>query len=109
MFVLSRSTACAAWAQANTTREIAGAVSVAAATEFSLMPVAEHIESIPAPIDAMALDKAIPDLHDLDQVHLVAVWRRAWVFPGQYAAVGEKSLLEALPLRRVGLEHFCNE
>ena len=33
----------------------------------------------------------------------------ARIFPGQHAAVGEKALLEALALRRIGLEHPGDE
>src|SRR5258708_14937494 len=57
----------------------------------------------------MALDQAIFDLHDLDQVHLVAVRRGPRIFPGEHTTVGEEALLEAFALRRIGLKYPGDE
>src|SRR6185312_3489737 len=73
------------------------------------MAVPEHVQRKPAPIDAVAPDQTVLDLHDLDKVHLLAFRRGAWIFPGQHAAVAEEALLETLALRWVGLEHLCDE
>src|SRR5262249_43288381 len=74
-----------------------------------LMAVAQHVQRIPAPIDAVALDMAVLDLHDLHEVHLLSVGGLPGVFPRQYAAVGEEALLESLALRRIGRENLRDE
>src|ERR1700744_6293031 len=76
---------------------------------FLLMAVAQYVERIPAPVDAMAADQAVLDLHNFHQLHLLAIGCRARIFPGHDPPVGEEALLEALALRRGGLEHARDE
>src|ERR1700739_2583303 len=93
----------------STAKESAAGVCDSISPAFLLMAVVQHIQGVPAPVDAVTPDQAVLDLHDLDEIHLVAIGRDARIFPGHDAAIGEKSLLEALALRRVGLEHARDE
>lgn len=58
----------------------------------------------PAPINAVALNQAIFDLHDFSEVHLVAIGCRSWIFPHQDVAVGEDRIAVRFSLVRLVLE-----
>src|ERR1700704_5283941 len=51
----------------------------------------KDLDTEPAPIDAVAVDQPILDLHHLDEIHLLAVRRRARIFPHQLLAIGEET------------------
>jgi hypothetical protein len=40
---------------------------------LAVLAVLEHADRLPSPIDAMVGDETVGDLHDLDDVHLLAV------------------------------------
>jgi hypothetical protein len=58
----------------------------------------QQLEAKPPPIDPVAIDQPVPDLHHLNEVHLLAVRLRAWIFPHQRTPVGEEPF--AIPLTR---------
>ena len=57
----------------------------------------------------MMPDEAIPELHDLDEIELLAVGADSGIFPDQPVAVGEEAMAMALPLRRLGTEDLLHE
>ena len=46
--------------------------------------------TVPTPIHTVPPDQAVLDLHRFDEVHLIAIGRRAWTLLDQLAAVGEE-------------------
>lgn len=54
-------------------------------------------------------DQAIADLHDLDDVQLIAVGGLAGVVPGHPAPISEKPTLEPAPLRGLVGEDLLHE
>src|SRR5690349_20914138 len=79
-------------------------ITPARATKFPLASV-EHAERVPAPVDPVAPDQAILNLHDFHQFHLIAVRSRPRIFPGDHAAVAKEAGSVAFALRRVGRKH----
>src|SRR5437588_11739013 len=52
--------------------------------------VLDDLDASPTPVDAVTLDQAVGDLHDLDEIHLLAVGCIAGVLEDhRSAAVGE--------------------
>src|ERR1041385_324096 len=63
-----------------------------------------YAEAEPAPVDAMALDKAsVIKFHRFYKVHLVAFWRGAWILPNESFSVGQISGAVILPDRGFAL------
>lgn len=56
-----------------------------------VLVLGEHVDTLPPPVDAMGSDEAVFDLHDLDEVHLLAVGRLARVLPSRAAPVGKET------------------
>lgn len=55
----------------------------------------------PTPIDAMMTDQSAHDLHDLDEMHLVALRRLPWVLPDEQAATVGQPIARAIPAHEV--------
>src|SRR5205823_7987451 len=49
----------------------------------AVMAFLQDLDAEPAPIDTMVLDQAVLQLHDLDEVDLLALVGKAWIFPHQ--------------------------
>ncbi len=69
----------------------------------------QHLDAEPAPIDAVATDQSVLDLHRFDEVHLLAVGRLARVLPDQLPAIGEEPGAMAAPAWRGPLEHDAHK
>jgi hypothetical protein len=50
----------------------------------------EGLEADPPPINSVMGDLAVGNIHDLDQINLVALQCFARIFPGQLPSVGEE-------------------
>jgi hypothetical protein len=50
----------------------------------------KRLKAHPAPVNAMVDNESVHDVHDLDQVYLVALWRHAGRFPSQLPSIGKK-------------------
>ncbi len=59
---------------------------MASALRAVVLILEEHVDALPAPIDAMGLDEPVLDFHHLDKVHLLAVGALAWILPGRAAS-----------------------
>ena len=57
----------------------------------------------------MMSDQPVPDLHDLHQVHLLAVGRRSRIFPHHQIAICEQAVPKALSQRWRALKHELDE
>jgi hypothetical protein len=83
----------------------------AARAEIAGLTFLQHIERVPAPVNAVAPNQSVPNFHDLHKLHLIAIRSRARIFPGDHAAIGEESRSEAIDFKPVREPHvrLCND
>src|SRR5262249_21717071 len=79
------------------------------ATLTMIAVLLHDLDAVPPPIDAVAPDQTVLDLHHLDKIHLLTAGLGARIFPHQLAPVGEEAVAVALPAGRGVLEHDPNE
>src|ERR1051326_300909 len=61
----------------------------------------DQAATLPAPIDSVMADQSARDLHDLDEIHLVAVGGRARVLPDEQAPAVGQPLAGTVPAHEV--------
>lgn len=92
------------------TREVAESKPAGESRILSMVAILlKDLDAGPTPVDAVAVDQPILDLHHLDEIHLLAVRRRSRIFPHQHLAIGEETAAIATSRRRRALEHDADE